>query len=213
MGDGERSDVQKSSSLNTGSSVDTINTSSQIDSDFFGEGQATVIRKSSSQSSPKDWNEFEVTTNPVNDIQSNGFTNPSIIDDRFNPYGEADPISDRITKEAWSDEVRSPADGKSGIHPDRNAGDGLETPDEAEPKRNDLYDTSSQSESENEQYQVWRNELNEKNRRISGHSMSPFESESEDDSVIKPDLVPTPKNITSLNINNNNDKSSRGRMR
>ena len=32
-----------------------------------------------------------------------------------------------------------------------------ETPDEAEPKRNDLYDTSSQSESENEQYQVWRN--------------------------------------------------------
>ena len=68
--DGERSDVQKSSSLNTGSSVDTINTSSQIDSDFFGEGQATVIRKSSSQNSPKDWNEFEVTTNPVNDIQS-----------------------------------------------------------------------------------------------------------------------------------------------
>ena len=45
--------------------------------------------------------------------------------DLFNPYGEADPLSERMKKEAWSDEVRSPADGKSGMCPDRNAGDGL----------------------------------------------------------------------------------------
>jgi len=58
---------------------------------------------------------------------------------------------------AWSDEIRSPADGNPGICPDRNAGDGLETPDDAEPKRNYFHESSSGSESDNDQYQVWRN--------------------------------------------------------
>ena len=58
---------------------------------------------------------------------------------------------------AWSDEIRSPADGKPGICPDRNAGDGLETSDDAEPKRSFVYQSSSDSESETDQYQVWRN--------------------------------------------------------
>lgn len=188
---------------------DTIN----HENDFFAEGSTTVIRKSSSSgTSPNQWNGFEFTTNPVNDTSEPIPADVLRIDrSLYNPYGEVEDFGPGNVKKAWSDEIRSPADGKPGICPDRNAGDGLETSDDAEPKRSFVYQSSSDSESETDQYQVWRNELNEKNRRISGHSMSPFESESDDDSVIK-SAVPTQK-IHSLNLNNNNDTKSRGRIR
>ena len=102
----------------------------------------------------------------------------------FNPYGDEDYFSHQQDP-VWETEIRSPADGGfNGTCPDRKSGDGLETPDDIEPRKN-YFDSESDDDSGNEQYQVWKNVnnvfagLNDTNRRISGHSISPYNSDNE----------------------------------
>ena len=102
----------------------------------------------------------------------------------FNPYGDEDYFSHQQDP-VWETEIRSPADGGfNGTCPDRKSGDGLETPDDIEPRKN-YFDSESDDDSGNEQYQVWKNVnnvfagLNDSNRRISGHSISPHNSDNE----------------------------------
>jgi len=65
-----KEDDQKILNLNTGSITGSNSIEADCENEFFGEGSATVIRKSNSQNSPNSqnsWKDFEVTTNPVVD--------------------------------------------------------------------------------------------------------------------------------------------------
>ena len=130
----------------------------------------------------KDW-KIEVQSNPVVDEQvcfyrgklqrtriQESFINIGINENSriFNPYGDDDGTSysgasgcispNGNNEPIWQTELRSPADGGDYSNmTERNIGDGLATPDDIEPRKNYLDSESDEEDSNNEQYQVWKN--------------------------------------------------------
>ncbi|CAG5105018.1 Oidioi.mRNA.OKI2018_I69.chr1.g1761.t1.cds [Oikopleura dioica] len=172
------------------------------DYDFFSEGAATVIRKSS-----------EATPTSFSSFFDSNRASTSSADRKDKPRTESLGSKANLT-EGWSDEVRSPADGMHGLEKsdNRDSGDGLAASSGA-----DINHVTQK-----EGFEMWKDVddvfagLNEKHRRVSGHSISPNSSVSEEPAVPQPPPVPDRilNEIPIGNTNNNNDsKRGRGRAR
>ena len=145
--------------------------SGNIDQD---DGINTILRRpkgSTPTLNEQKWGEFQVQSNPVVDeqvslfksvfcltirITQESFQNLGLNENSrelFNPYGDEDHSSYNQNP-VWETEIRSPADGNfTSSCPERKSGDGLETPDDIEPRKN-YFDSESEDDSGNEQYQV-----------------------------------------------------------